>query len=121
MRATYCSRECHQHAWENYHAISCSPFFYIEGQKRDVPSMDDQQLEGLFRKMIQEKRPVHEIEDIFSRMSPEARERNIELLPCHEEEDPISGEPLSEMQPDNKMYLMVGAVKYCVSIDEMYK
>lgn len=75
------------------------------------------ELEKLERETMDKYR--YHLEDLFGKMSEEARERNKDRQPCHNESDIISLETITSLPEDAKIYLMENNLKYCFDLDAL--
>ena len=124
--ATYCSKQCQKRAWNTIHSKACGFLpFLIEG-KRGRQEDDREAEEEYLKKLEQyEAQPsealLEQLEMLYGSLSEQQQERFAERHPCHNQDDPISYDALNELTDDNKVYLFSGGIKYCFSVDSLWR
>jgi hypothetical protein len=127
MRVKYCGSSCQKSHFKQHNSLlkSCVPFYFIAGKKRtsaeekedeDKAESDYVKLYAAYKRSGDETL-VPQLENLFGRMSDEARVKYRDGLPCHEGVDPLSQDDISSLEPDNRFYLMTNNIKYCFNLD----
>lgn len=120
----YCSAKCQQRSWDRIHSKVCRPFQFIEGKRKGE---DIEDVEALYQEKLREyantrnSALVEQLEQLYRRLSPERRAFYASRHPCHNDDDIITGDSLDDLQPDNVMHLWFNDIKYCFSVDGIWR
>jgi hypothetical protein len=128
MRAKYCGESCQKaHFKQHIQTKICTPFYFIDsGEKRTAQQSkeDEERAESEYVKLYSAYKregedPIYvsQLEELFGRMSNEAREKYRDGLPCHDGVDPLTRDDIASLEEDNRIYLMVNNIKYCYNLD----
>lgn len=130
MKVAYCSAKCQEHAWNRLHARICRPFYYIAGKNKkdgEEGSVHDDDIEQQYRSLLREyaENPsgalLKQLENLYRQLTPGKQDMYADRHPCHDSEDPVTGDSLDSMPSDNITYMFLNGVKHCFSVDEMWK